>query len=191
MKSIGHIFFLKLIAIILTLFICVAPCMAADDETILNEYLVKAAFIYNFAKFVEWPPCDTGNCSENKLVVGLYGGGNLAGSVGEAMNTIAGKTVGNRVISVRYISDPADISNCQIVYLFSAESKNVKAALDMMKGHPILSVSDMNDFAYSGGMIELMKVGAKLRFAINRRAALDSSIRISSQLLKLARYVVE
>ena len=178
-----------MVSFILLLSIFVSPGLDANEDEVLNEYLVKAAFLYNFAKFVEWPPCETDDCTNRKLVVGLYGGRAFNDAVGEAMDSIEGKTVGSRVISVRYLSNPEDIPGCQIVYVFS--KAQVKTVLNATKGLPVLTISDNDDFVYSGGMIELMKVGAKLRFAINRKAAMSSSIKISSQLLKLARYVVE
>ena len=181
----------KFIAFIMTLFLSLSPSLAADDGEIMNEYLVKAAFLYNFAKFVEWPPCEGQNCSEYRLVIGLYGWEDLGDRVGAAVESINGKTVGKKVISVKYISDPAEFPTCQMVYLFSYKARNGKSMLDRFKGLPILTISDEEDFVYSGGMIELVKVGSKLRFSINRKAALEASINVSSQLLKLALNVVE
>ena len=181
----------NIIAYALTLLIVACPCMAKDDDKIMNEYVVKAAFIYNFAKFVEWPPCREYGCSEFKLVLGIYGWENLSDRVGKAFNAINGKTVGNKVISVRYISDPARLMHCQMVYLFSSNETKGKILADRLKGRPILTVSNEETFVHSGGMIELLKVGDKLRFSINRSAAKDASIHIRSQLLKLAREVVE
>lgn len=180
----------NIIALVLTIMLSVSPCMAADDDS-MNEYLVKAAFLYNFAKFVEWPPCQGQTCSEYRLVIGFYGWEGLGSSVKEAFDSISGKTVGKKVISIKYVSDPAELLTCQMVYLFSSKTETGHSLLDRFKGLPILTISDEEDFVYGGGMIELIKVGSKLRFSINRKAALEASINISSQLLKLALNVVE
>ena len=181
----------KIIAFAMALLIWILPRLAVADDEIMNEYLVKAAFAYNFAKFVEWPPCSGDQCNDHKLVIGLYGWGALGDKVIDAFNSIKGKTVGKKVISVKYVNDPAELHTCQMVYSFSSKQKNGKSLMGSLKGYPILTVSDEEDFIYSGGMIELIKMGAKLRFSINRRAAKEASIQISSQLLKLAREVVE
>ena len=111
----------------LLLFIGVVPKASADDP--LNEYLVKAAFVYNFTKFVEWPPCRTDQCDSKELIIGIYAAEDVADHVGRAIASIDGKQVAGRTIIVRYITNFKEIADCQLLYVLHAELDDVNVPL--------------------------------------------------------------
>ena len=159
---------------------------AAGEEGALGEYDVKAAYIYNFAKFVEWPEkAFPGGASP--LVITVLGR-NPFGAALEALQT---KTIKERPIEVRSIDTPDDLGACHVLYVSASEKHRLSWVLAAAGRAGLLTVSDIPGFADSGGMIGFVTEGEKIRFEINLAAARKAEIQVSSQLLKLARYVVQ
>lgn len=145
------------------------------------EYTVKAAFLYNFTKFVDWPPQkepDRGNA----FVIGVVG----SDPFGPALDALDGKAARGKRVSVRRISDAGNLEGCDILFVPTSESERVTRILNAVHKRSILTVSDVPEFAKRGGMIELLKAGERIRFRINAAAAEQVGLRISSHLLKLA-----
>ena len=180
-----------IVAVLSSIFFGWAPVVADDVAGASREDRLKAAFVYNFAKFVTWPTPKVDASPSEPVVVGLFGGQTADDSLAVAMRTIAGKKIGERSIAIRIIQNSADILDCHILFITDAPHKTIHEALAVTAGQPVLTVSDQADFAEQGGMIQLIRVDNRLRFIINRNTATLSSLRISSQLLKLARKVVE
>jgi len=158
-----------------------APLWVPAEPTSF-EYEIKAAFLYNFAKFVEWPatPMDT---HLNLCVLG-------EDPFGGALESLAGREVGERTIRVRRIRQLDERGGCAILFVAGSESAKLQQVLSILhddKG--LLSVSDINNFAAQGGIIELLLDGNKVRFAINLAAANRAGLTVSSKLLQLARLV--
>ncbi len=151
-----------------------------------REYLVKAAFLYNFAKFVEWPNGAFADQS-SPLFLCILG----RDPFGEALETIKGKRVMGREIVIKRYEDVGDIpaSGCNIVFISSSESKRLPSLLRTFEHLNVLTVSDMDGFARRGGIIGLITVKNKIRFEINVDAAERSHLRISSKLLRLSSIV--
>ena len=149
-----------------------------------NEYAVKAAYLYNFAKFVEWPP---GAFSKNDapLVICIAGDNPF----GDTLTVISNKTVDNHPVEVRNTSVMASFDRCHIIFISRAEQGRFKTVLAKLARLPILTVSDISGFAQFGGMIELFEAEQRIRFNININAARQANLRLSSQLLKLATIV--
>jgi len=150
-----------------------------------DEYQVKAAFLYNFAKFVEWPPGTFASLNDpiGICIVGV----NPFGSTLETM--VQGKKIGDRAFAVRRIADTQQPRGCQILFIGSAEWKRVRLLLDALKGAAILTVGETDDFTVAGGMIAFQLEGPRVRFQINLEAAEHSHLKISSKLLGLAEIV--
>jgi len=148
------------------------------------EYLIKAAFLYNFAKFVEWP---SEAFKDNLSPINLY----ILGSdpFGEALTSIRDKTVKGRRLSIKRVNTPEEISGCHILFVSASEKGDLKHVLSVLKNLAILTVSDVEKFAQRGGVINFIVVDNKIHFEINPDAAQQSGLKISSQLLKLARIV--
>ncbi len=154
------------------------------DPTAAPEYLIKAAFLFNFTKFVEWPPeaFKDGSSPVNLCILGKD-------PFGEALRSIRDKTVKGRRLSVRYVSRSEEITGCHILFIGASEKENLRQIMGFLKGSPILTVSDTEKFVERGGIINFIMVENKIKFEINPDAAQQCGLKISSQLLKLAKIV--
>jgi hypothetical protein len=146
---------------------------------------VKAACVYNFAKFVDWPaetlPAD------GTFVIGVLGTDPLTRAIEESLG---GKTVLDRRIVVRAVRDAADAARCQILFVASSEESALPRLVAELEGTPTLTISDGERLAERGVMIAFVTRARKVRFEINLDSAERSRLKLSSQLLKLATQVV-
>ncbi len=169
---------LALIAFIAAVALTPLPARA-DDAAHEREYLIKAAFLYNFAKFTEWPdhafPADG-------LRVCVLGDDPF----GATLDSIAGKTIRGREVQVEHLTDAADAKRCQILFIGASESMRLAEVIGEINELPILTIADMPDFAKSGGIINLKTVENKIRFEINISAAERAGLKFSSKVLRLA-----
>ena len=150
-----------------------------------DAYAIMAVYTYNFAKFTEWPSTNTDvlNSALNLCVLG-------DDPFGLALNQIEGKTVKNHALRVRRYPRVAVISDCHIVFISRSEERRLDAILRDLDDTPVLTVSDIPDFAERGGMIALQTVDQRVRFSINTAATARAGLRLSSKLLELA-YIVD
>jgi uncharacterized protein DUF4154 len=148
-----------------------------------GEYEVKAAFLYNFARFVEWPADPDG---DGPFVVTVLGSDPF-GSVLD--DTLRGKTVDDKRIVVRRVSRSEDVGRSRILFISDSEKDRLPAILKTLEKAPVLTVGEMNKFAERGGVIRFKVEQDRIRLEINVAAAERSKLKISSQLLKLARIV--
>ena len=142
------------------------------------EYRVKAAYLYNFLRFVEWPP---DMASSEPLTICVAGGRNPFGDVLEA--TIRGESVGGRPVMSRIIRQPDD--GCHVVFV--PEGAAARAYIRAADSRPTLTVGESPDFISMGGMVNFIREGANVRFEIDPMTAERAGLRISSRLLQLAR----
>ena len=152
------------------------------EDPVANEYPVKAAYLFNFAKFVEWP-VDAFKRPEDPIAICVLGQ-NPFGSALE--DVVRGKTVANRTFAVRGISNAQQASNCQIVFVSASERKHFRFLLDGLKERSILTVGEGDDFTANGGIINFKLKDARVRIEIDPGAAGRAGLRISSKLLSLA-----
>ena len=146
------------------------------------EYEVKAAFIHNIAKFVEWPNLPAG---ESNLRLCILGQSPLT----DAAAVLEGKQIGSRVWEVRTVDYGPAWKECQVLFIAASEAGNLRRILDSVNGNPVLTLGDSEGYAAQGVMINFYLQQNKVRFEINAAAASHAGLRISSQLLKLARLV--
>ena len=149
-----------------------------------EEYAVKAAYLYNFAKFVEWPQ-QTFATPTSPIILCILG----SDPFGDSLDKIAERTVGERPVAIRRLARVEESNGCHVLFLSRSESTRLQSILNELAPAPILTVSDIPGFADAGGMIGLVSVGQRIRFEINLRAATRAKLKISSQLLKLARVI--
>jgi hypothetical protein len=141
---------------------------------------VKAAFIFHFTQFVEWPPA-TFAAPDAPFVIGVLGDDAIAA----ALTIIAqGERLGRHPFEIRRLRDPAYAADCQIVYVAGDEDGAFRAA--RLRGEPVLTVGESDDFIAAGGMIEFFVEHSRVRLRINLPAARSSSLQISSKLLRVA-----
>ena len=151
----------------------------------IDEYQVKAAFLYNFAKFVEWPPQTFKNSSE-PIKVCVLGQDPFGRTLEEA---VRGKQIEGRALLVRNISDARQAGNCQILFVSFSERKRLPSILVGIKAASILTVGEVEGFTAEGGVVNFRLENGRVRIEINVQAAEQSRLRISSKLLSLAQIV--
>jgi hypothetical protein len=152
------------------------------------EYGVKAAFIYKFATYIRWP-LSAGAAPARPFVIGVLGQDPFGSALDEVVRD---QTVQGRAIRIRALSRVQDALECDVVFISASERSNVKETLALLRGAPVLTVSDLDRFAEQGGMIGLVTTEENhIRFDINKAALERTGLRVSSQLLHLARIVDE
>ena len=147
-----------------------------------TEYQIKAAFLFNFAKFVEWPPGAFVKKTD-PIVIGVLGDNPFRDDL---VRTIREKTVDARPLEVKEFRWPAQVTNCHILFISSSEKKRLPEILQSLKGASVLTVGETDHFTDSGGMINFFVEGSKMRFQINKDAATSAGLKISSKLMSLA-----
>jgi hypothetical protein len=145
-----------------------------------SEYLVKAAFLFNFAKFVKWPESDFPATSNAFIVCVL---GDAAPAIDE---TIGGKTIRDKRIVVQHLAGLENAKRCQILFVSGSASAESAKILRPLDGESVLTVGEMNQFAERGGIVNFKTEDNRVRFEINPEAAARAGLELSSQLLKLA-----
>jgi len=152
----------------------------------LGEYQVKAGFLFNFAKFTEWP-AEAFAARDPRLILCIIGKDPFGGGVLAALES---RTIGNREFHTRRGVALDDLGGCQVVFIAGSEERNLAAILRAASIRPILTVSDIDGFVEAGGMIGLMAVDERIQFDVNLGACQRAALRPSSQMLKLARQVI-
>jgi hypothetical protein len=168
-------------AILVALVACV--CRAAPAAG-TPEYEVKAAYVYNFAKFVEWP--DTEPLSS--LTVCIYGKDPFGGFLDEA---VRGKLVHTLSVAVRRLAEGDESwDSCQILFFGVGNSNpRIDALVARLRGRSILTIGETDGFAERGGMIGLVVDRGRVRFDINLAAIAEARLQVSSRLVELGRVV--
>ena len=146
-----------------------------------SEYELKAAFIYQIAKFVEWP------VSSAPLRLCVLGGNPF----GLALETIRGKPVNERKMEVSLLDMNADTRECNILFIAAPAEKHIERIAAISRDSGMLAIGDTEGFALRGAIINFFLESGKVRFEINREASRRAGLKISSQLLKLARIIQE
>ncbi len=161
---------------------------ARGQGVVATEYAVKAAFLYHFAKFIEWPE-SVGGPSPAVVTLCVVG----VDPFGDALDELTARGVegladGTRV-EVRHVSDLAPREGCHIAFISNSErSRLARHLAQAVTGH-VVTVSELSGFAEAGGVIQFVLEDGKVRFWINRGAAEREGVRLSSRLLALARIV--
>jgi hypothetical protein len=147
-----------------------------------TDYDVKAVYLYNFGRFVEWPGNATASSGDSFTICIL--GQDPFGAALDA--TFAGETIGGKSIAARRIATPQESGNCQILFVSAAEETRLLKIIETLDKEAILTVSDMPQFSQKGGMIQFVLEGKKVRFEVNLTAVRHAGLTLSSELLKVA-----
>lgn len=161
------------------------PAVFSQQSGIASEGEIKAAFIYNFIKFVEWPASAFSNAGQ-RIVICVLG----QDGVTRALEKVSGKIAQGRTISVKHAIDPTELAQIHVLYIGQSEKDRVRSLIKEIPKH-VLTISDMQSFAASGGMINFYTAEKKISFVINLDAAERAGLKFSSQVLRLARIVKE
>ena len=147
---------------------------------------VEAAYLFNFGKFVTWPPDRTTDADQFRICVL---GRDPFGSVLDS--TVAGERIAGRQIAIQRITQIQQAGTCSILFVSASEENNLRPILDAANRLHILTVSDAKRFAQRGGVIGLSVQDERVRFEVNRKAAEKSHLQLSSELLKVAFKVID
>lgn len=167
---------------------------SAVAQTAASEYEVKAAFLYNFIKFVDWPPRSFPQ-KDSPYVIGVlaevkddpfFDGKALTNYLDHA---IEGKMINDRRLIARRSDRIEDLKDCHLVFIPKSERNHLKNILVVARANNILAVSETDDFCEQGGVINFIKQSGKVRFEINPAAAEQASLDVSSKLLNVAKIV--
>jgi hypothetical protein len=150
-----------------------------------TEYQVKAVFLFNFSRFVEWPPQAFTTPTE-PFVIGILGSDPFGARMDEAVH---GELINQHPMIIRRFRSAADIGNCQILYIDRSERERVKPILAALDHRNTLTVADSEGAAGQGVMIELSTENNRIRLRINADAAKAAGLTISSKLLRPAEIV--
>ena len=156
-----------------------------------NEYQVKAAFLYNFAKFVEWPeeandPLNLPEHANDPIKLCIVGDDPFRSILDEM---VKGKTIGGRAMEIKRIKAAEGLRDCKIAFISASERRHARSILESLQGARILTVGESRDFAREGGIINFILEDNKLHFEINVDAAQRAHLKISSKLLSLAKII--
>ena len=149
------------------------------------EYRVKAAFIYNFAKFVTWP-AEVFENDKTPFTIGVLGKDPF-GNIME--QTVAGKTLKGRDIAVKRFGGIEEIKPCHILFVSSSEQARLSEFSAALEEAPVLTVGEMQGFLHKGGVVNFVVMEKNVRFEINLDNADSSGLKISSKLLSLAKVI--
>lgn len=163
---------------VLLLWVCNAPAQS-------KEYQIKAAFLYNFAQFVNWPAATLADTNA-PFYIGVLGDDPFNGALD---GMVQGESIDNHKIVIERSQNVEDLKNCEMIFVSKSERKHVPEILSELDSRPILTVSEIKGFAERGGSINFYQEGTKLRFEINLGAAQHDGLKISAQLLSLGKIV--
>ncbi|MDR3512605.1 MAG: YfiR family protein [Caulobacteraceae bacterium] len=165
-----------LASFLVALLACWSLASAADTP---SQYQVKAAFLYNFARFVDWSAQSQAQKAVTLCIIG-------DDPFGSDIGIITGKPVGQATLQVRRVTVEG-AGACQMLFITSSEERDLDRVLASVKGRPVLTVGDTPGFAERGAVINFYLEQGKVRFEINIDAERRSGLAVSSYLLRLAR----
>ena len=170
----------------LTLILLLAPQASLHASSAGEEYSVKAAFLFHFAQFIDWPE-GTFKDASSPLTYCTIGEDPFHGALDASLS---GKMIGTRPLRVLHFKQPQYIRNCQILFIGAGEKRLLPTVLASLKENFVLTVGESEHFVHSGGMIGVLLEDNRIRFEINLEAAEQAKLKMSSRLLALAKTVV-
>ena len=160
----------------------------AADSSDSSEYLIKAGFIYNFAKFVDWPATAFAQ-PDSPIVIGILGIDPFGPLIDQVVQN---KKIGARSFVVKRLkwgTDLKELRDCKILFVGESERAHINELIQIVKTLPILTVGETPGFAERGGVIRFVLEDNRVRFEVNVEAARQADLTISSRLLTLARII--
>ena len=173
-----------LVGMILVWTVAAAPLNSYAQHPPSREFQIKAAFLYNFTKFIEWP-AETFPDGEVPITICTLG----ESPVGVALQYVKDKSVKGRALITKRLQSVRELHPCHLLFVSSTEKERLSEILEVLKDSSVLTVGEIEGFTQSGGIINFAIRKNRIRFEINADAAMQAGLKISSKLLKLATVV--
>ena len=177
-----HRFGLRLTCLGAAWALIITPGLNAEKEK-PTDYQVKAAYLYNFGKFISWPPKPEASSNSKSFELCVLGKDPFGATLD---STVGDETIDGKKVVVSRISKVQDAAPCAIVFVSHSEIEHLKSILEGLRSGNALTVSDIHGFADQGGMIEFVTSENRIRFEVNLVAAQHAGLALSSELLKVA-----
>jgi hypothetical protein len=171
-----------LTAFLLLQLIAVSAHAVVPENPTLSEYEVKGAYVYSFAKFIEWP-AETLQ-PKTPIVIGVIGDNQFAALL---KTIVKDKTIQEHPISVQIIKWPATMHSCHIIFVAASERKRFHEIASALQNQPVLTVTEYEEGSQNKGIFNLFLEGEKVQFEADVAAAEKARLQISSKLLRLAK----
>lgn len=169
--------------LILLLSLALMPSGSRAQDTQPSEYQVKAALIFAFVKYVEWPAASFTK-AQSPLCIGVLGDNPFGPDLEQ---TVHGKILNSRPLVVKQCQTLEEARQCHVLFIGTSENKRLQEIFDGLRGAHVLTVGETENFIKSGGMINFFREGNKFRFEINDAAAKKAELKIDSKLLGLGK----
>lgn len=154
--------------------------ITTDTNIELYEQEIKSGLIYNFLKYTEWPK-QADELSSSKITVCIFGDDPFDGN----LDPMVGRTVNQKEITILNIHTVSEVNSCHLLYLNAKESSHWQELHNSLAGKSVLTVSDLKNFAKSGGMIEFGRINNRVNVEMNLEAVLSAKLQVQDRLLKL------
>jgi hypothetical protein len=159
-----------------------ALAASAAPQSRPSEYEVKAVYLFNFSRFVGWPP-QSPPATSNSLFICVLGKDPFGSALDAAL---AGENVSGKSVVARRVAQPQEAAGCGVVFISASEESHLKDVLAALEKSSVLTVSDIPKFSQRGGMIQFVLQGDRVRFEVNLATAAEAGLTLSSDLLKVA-----
>ena len=153
-----------------------------QGTNVTDEYTIKGMFIYNFTKYIDW----SGSKQGSNFVIAVLGHSEIEQSL---QQIAANKKVNNKNIEIRMISNPAEATDCQIIFISRSSNNMLRETIEKLGSKGILIVTEDKDMALKGATINIINVDGKFKFELNETAARRDGLKIATQLEALAIHV--
>jgi hypothetical protein len=158
-----------------------AEVLRGGDTPAASEAQIKAVFLFNFAKYVEWPAAAFPNATA-PIAIGVLG----RDPFGDYLQHVEGKMLQGHPFVIKHLAPDSDVSGCQILFISHSEASRMREILEKTSALPILTVGEDEPFAQNGGIIRFVLKNGNVRLAIDLNAAQKAGLTISSKLLAVA-----
>ena len=171
----------------LVVWVFVCENLPAAETGGLTETQIKAAYVFNFTKFTEWPASNSAS-EDTPIVIGVLGDDSFGKILAELTK---GEVVRKHPLVVTNLNASDDLGACQVLFVRSSDKEQIPALLLKLKGTPVLTVADTDGFVDRGGMVNFITDQQKVKFEINQTAVEESGLRLSSKVFQIAKRIVK
>ena len=187
--SVGRIWSAILQSVVIGLIVLSSrvPTSAATPRPAVSAQKLEAVYLLNFGRFVSWPASDFTD-AQSPLIIGVLGRDPFGRFLDDV---VKGETIGQHPVIVRRFASVREVDRCHILFVSESESSRLETIISELADRHILTVSDIPDFAYRGGIIQFLNERERVRFRINLQRAKNSSLELSAKLLRPAEVVFQ